>query len=142
MRPVTIVVPVFNGRDHLQRCLDALGRCAPAGAQVILYDDASTDAAIAPMLSAFAASVPQARLLRAESNGGFITACNAAAAEAPPASDLLFLNADTELTLGAIEEMAEVLEQAHAAVCCPMSSNATILSVPKYQQSNDLPPAW
>jgi hypothetical protein len=26
-----------------------------------------------------------------------------------------------------------------AAVCCPLSSNATFLSVPRYQQSNDLP---
>ena len=142
MRPLTVVVPVFNGRDHLQRCLDALAGCAPAGADIVLYDDASTDAGIVPLLSAFARSVARARLLRAERNGGFITACNTAAAEAPAGSDLLFLNADTEITQGALEEMAAVLEQAQAAACCPMSSNATILSVPKYQQSNELPPGW
>jgi GT2 family glycosyltransferase len=142
MRPLTVVVPVFNGRDHLSRCLEALARCAPAGARIVLNDDASTDAGVAPLLATFVASMPAARLLRADRNGGFIAACNAAVAQATPGSDLLFLNADTELTLGSIEEMAAVLEQVQAAVCCPMSSNATILSVPRYQQSNDLPPGW
>jgi hypothetical protein len=59
-----------------------------------------------------------------------------------PGSDLLFLNSDTELTRGAVDEMAAVLEESGASICCPMSSNATFLSVPKYQQSNDLPPGW
>ena len=142
MRPLAVVVPVFNGTGHLRRCLDSLARCAPRDAHLVLHDDASTDPAVAPVLSSFKAKVPRAKLIRAEANGGFVRACNAAAAAAPPRADLLFLNADTELSGGAIEEMAAVLEATGAAACCPLSSNATILSVPRFQQPNELPSDW
>ena len=142
MRPLAIVVPVFNGAGHLRRCLDSIARCAPREAAIVLHDDASTDPAVGPTLAQFAASAPQAKVIRAASNGGFIRACNAGAAAAPAAADLLVLHADTELTQGAVEEMAAVLEAAAASVCCPLSSNATILSVPRFQQGNELPQGW
>jgi GT2 family glycosyltransferase len=142
MRAPTILVPVFNGAAHLPRCLGSIARCAPPGCGVVLYDDASTDPAVGPVLSDFAASVPRAKLIRAASNAGFVHACNAAAQAADPDADLLFLNADTELTRGAIEEMAAVLEATGASACCPLSSNATILSVPRFQQANELPGGW
>ena len=141
-RALTIIVPVFNGAAALGRCLEALARCCPSHAQIFLHDDASTDPAVAPLLAAFAASVPTARVVAADSNGVFIRSCNNAAAASPGGSDLLFLNADTEPTAGAIEEMLAVLEATGAAVCCPMSNNATFLSVPRYQQANDLPDGW
>ena len=141
-RPLTIIVPVFNGAAALERCLDALGRCRPPHAQIILHDDASTDPAIAPLLASFASSVPSVRVMAADSNGGFIRSCNNAAAASPGDADLLFLNSDTELTAGAVEEMLAVLEASGAAVCCPMSNNATFLSVPRFQQVNELPDGW
>ena len=141
-RPLTIVIPVFNGADALERCLGALGRCRPPDAQIILHDDASTDPAVPALLAAFATTAPSVRVVTADSNGGFIRSCNNAAAIAGPGSDLLFLNADTELTSGAIEEMCAVLEATGASACCPMSSNATFLSVPRYQQANELPRGW
>jgi GT2 family glycosyltransferase len=142
MRPLAIVVPVFNGVEHLRRCLESIRRCAPHEATVVLHDDASTDPAVGPELSRFEAAMPHATVIRANANGGFIRACNAGALAAPAGADLLFLNADTELTRGAIEEMAAVLEATGASVCCPLSSNATILSVPRFQQANELPPGW
>lgn len=142
MRPLTIIVPVFNGAAAVERCLDGLGRCRPAHARIILHDDASTDPAIAPLLASFASSIPAVRVMAAEANGGFIRSCNGAAAASPSDSDLLFLNSDTELTAGAVEEMLAVLEATGAAACCPMSNNATFLSVPRYQQANELPDGW
>lgn len=139
--PVTVIVPVHDGVPDLERCLASLARHRPPG-QVVLYDDASPDARVAPMLAAFAAAVPGTLLERARANGGFIAACNAAARLAPPGDDLLFLNSDTEVTAGAFDEMARVLEATGAAICCPMSSNATFLSLPRYQQPNNLPAGW
>jgi GT2 family glycosyltransferase len=143
MRPApAIIVPVHNGVEDLERCLASLERCRPAGSAVVLYDDASTDPRVGPLLADFVSRVPGSLALRAESNGGYIRACNAAAADAPSGADLLFLNSDTEVTRGSIEEIGAVLDSERADVCCPLSSNATFLSVPRYQQPNPLPPGW
>src|SRR5688572_12638890 len=139
--PVTVIVPVHDGVADLERCLESLARHRPSGG-LTLYDDASPDARVAPMLGAFAEKVPGTRLANATVNGGFIAACNAAARLAPGADDLLFLNSDTAITAGALDEMAGVLERTGAAICCPMSSNATFLSLPRYQQPNALPQGW
>jgi GT2 family glycosyltransferase len=139
--PATVIVPVHDGVADLERCLAALARHRPPGG-LIVFDDASRDPRITPLLSRFAAANPGTRLARAEANGGFIAACNAAARLAPAGDDLLFLNSDTEVTAGAFDEMERVLDRTGAAICCPMSSNATFLSVPRYQQPNELPAGW
>lgn len=95
------------------------------------------------MLAAFAAGRAGARVISSAANRGYVASVNIGAAAAPPDADLLFLNSDTEVTAGALEEMRAALgRRPDAAVCCPLSNNATLLSVPRYQQSNDLPPGW
>ena len=132
-------MPVYDGAAALSRCLASLAKW-PA-APVVVVDDASTDAAIPPMLERFARERPGTRLVRRATNGGFVAAANAGAAAAQPGRDLLFLNADTEVTAGALDEMAAALGAVPgAAVCCPLSNNATFLSVPRYQQDAVLPP--
>ena len=138
---LAIIVPVYNGIADLRRCLTSIERCRP-NAEILLYDDASTDPAVALELARFASACPGARVLGASANAGFITSCNSAAATTAPGSHLLFLNSDTELTQGAVEEMMAVMEETGAAACCPLSSNATFLSIPKYQQANELPAGW
>lgn len=92
------------------------------------------------MLERFAGERPGARIVRRETNGGFVASANAGAAAAQPGRDLLFLNADTEVTAGGLGAMAAALEAAPgAAVCCPLSNNATFLSVPRHQQEAALP---
>jgi GT2 family glycosyltransferase len=140
MGALAIVVPVYNGVEDIARCLASLARWRPAGASIVLVDDASSDPRIAPALAAFALSHPEARVVTCEANRGFVAAANRGAAEADPAADLLFLNSDTELTPGALEEMRVALDlRPGAAVCCPLSNNATFLSIPRYQQANELP---
>ena len=140
MRPIDIVVPVHNGADDLPRCLASLVRHRPENSRIVLVDDASTDPRIAPMLTEFTHGQPDVLQVSQHPNRGFIATCNRGAAEARADADLLFLNTDTEVTEGWAREMAEALEsQAGAAVACPLSNNATILSVPRFQQENTLP---
>ncbi len=80
------------------------------------------------------------RIETAEANRGFVASANRGATAAPESADLLFLNSDTEITGGALDEMRRVLGlRPRAAVCCPLSNNATYLSVPRYQQEGELP---
>ena len=136
MAATTIVVPVFNGADAVSRCLASLS--AWPDVPVVVVDDASTDPAIRPMLEAFRAGRGAVTLIHAPVNSGFIATANAGA-EAAGDSDLLFLNADTEVTRGALEELAGAMDAPEAMVACPLSNNATFLSVPRYQQEAPLP---
>jgi GT2 family glycosyltransferase len=137
--PPTVVVPVFNGAEPLARCLRSLAKWP--GVPVVLADDASTDPAVGAMLTEFGRSRPGTVVLRAAANGGFVANANAGAAAAAAGSDLLFLNADTEVTAGALDALRHALDShPGAAAACPLSNNATFLSVPRYQQEAALPP--
>src|SRR5258708_1351245 len=148
MASPVIVLPVHNGATDVDRCLASLARWPDV--PVVIVDDASTDARIAPLLASFAASRAQVRILSLPDNRGFVAASHAGA-EAVDAgatavdanADLLFLNSDTEVTSGALDEMCAALEaRPGAMVCCPLSTHATFLSLPRYQQPNDLPAGW
>jgi GT2 family glycosyltransferase len=141
MRSPVIVLPVHNGAADVDRCLASLARWPDVA--VVIVDDASTDTRIAPLLAAFAAARAQVRILSLPDNRGFVAASNRGAEAVDANADLLFLNSDTEVTAGALEEMRAALERRPGAmVCCPLSTNATFLSLPRYQQPNDVPDAW
>jgi GT2 family glycosyltransferase len=132
---------VHNGATDVDRCLASLARWPDV--PIVIVDDASTDARIAPLLAAFGASRAQVRVLSLPANRGFVASSNAGAAAVDANADPLFLNSDTEVTTGALDEMRAALERRSGAmVCCPLSTNATFLSLPRYQQPNDLPAAW
>ena len=59
IRPIDIVVPVYNARELLQRCLAALDRHTPVEqARILIVDDASPDPDIAPLLANWARTSP------------------------------------------------------------------------------------
>ena len=143
MDALAIVVPVYNGAADLERCLGSLARHRPARSTIVLVDDASPDPAIAPMLEEFASANRDVGVITAKENRGFVVSANLGAAAAPEGADIVLLNTDTEVTEGWAEEMLDALERhPSAVVCCPLSNNASYLSVPKYQQENDLPFGW
>jgi len=139
MQNLAIVVPVHNGTEDLERCLASLARHRPPNSEILLVDDASTDARVLPILRSFAAAQANVRVVEIAENRGFVATVNRGAAEAPPEADLLLLNTDTEVTAGWATEMLEAMaEHPGAVVCCPLSNNATILSVPRFQQDTPL----
>ena len=40
---LSVIIPVYNMQDYLQRCVDSVLRNAIDGMQIILMDDGSTD---------------------------------------------------------------------------------------------------
>jgi len=84
---VSVIIPVFNGGEHLRACLQSILCMEPPADEVIVVSDASTDRSDA---IAQAAGV---RLIRLPVNGGASRARNAGA-EAASGAVLLFLDAD------------------------------------------------
>jgi O-antigen biosynthesis protein len=98
----SIVIPTYNGRELLDRCLTSIARHRPAAGgpsiEIIVADDGSTDGT-----SKWLSEVhPDIRLVRLEQNGGYCAACNAGIAAAR-GRFLQVLNNDTEVGAGWIE---------------------------------------
>ncbi len=139
-RLIDIVVPVYNARELLQRCLAALDRHTPAEqARVLIVNDASPDPAIAPLLAAWAQTSPlRPRILVNAENRGFVGSVNRGFAETE--NDVLLLNADTEVTPGWLAQLREALHSDdRIATVTPFSNNAEICSWPLFCRANPVP---
>lgn len=92
---VSVIIPHWNGREHLEVCLNALRRQTYARHEVILVDNGSTDGSQATIRSDF----PEVCLIELNENRGFTGACNAGYAAAQ-GEIICLLNNDTEAELG------------------------------------------
>jgi GT2 family glycosyltransferase len=89
---VSVLVPSWNGREHLRLCLPTLldQRRQLPGLEIVVLDNGSTDGSAALVAERF----PDVRVVRSERNLGFAAGSNRLADEA--AGDLLlFVNNDT-----------------------------------------------
>ena len=138
---VAIVVPVFNAPDLVARCLDSVLAHTFGKAQLIVIDDASTDAAIAPLLARYAAQ-PRVRVLRNEANRGFTATANRGIREAGGA-DVVLLNADTQVGPNWLQGLRRAAHaDALVATATAVSDNAGAFSVPELERENAWPNAW
>jgi GT2 family glycosyltransferase len=110
MSTVSIVVPVHDKAPLTRRCLELVLAELPAGGEVVVVDDASTDET-PEMLSSFGERI---RVLRMDENVGFAAACNRGAAAATGGL-LVFLNNDTEPRPGWLEALVGQAEREPAA---------------------------
>jgi len=98
----SVVIPTYNGRELLERCLASIVRHRPADPmleiEIIVADDASTDGTDEWLATAH----PEVRLVRLERNQGFCAAANAGIAAAR-GRFIQLLNNDTKVAGGWIE---------------------------------------
>ncbi len=111
---VSIIIPNYNGLRFLPTCLDALrGQTYPREqTEVILVDDASSDASIAFVRQ----HTPEVQIVPLARNSGLAVGCNAGA-QVARGELLVMLNNDTEAEpgwLAALVEMAEAHPHAGA----------------------------
>lgn len=99
---VSTLVVCWNNREFLGRCLESV----PAGSDVIVVDNASTDGSADFVAEKF----PAVRLVRNAVNAGFAAAVNQAATLAT-GQYLLLLNPDAEATPRSIERLATTLDE-------------------------------
>ena len=91
MPTASIIIPHFNGRQHLDDCLCSLRRQTFTDFEVLLVDNGSTDGSQTYVRQHF----PEVQLLELEQNRGFTGACNAGW-RASQGDFVILLNNDTE----------------------------------------------
>jgi O-antigen biosynthesis protein len=95
MFSLSIVIPTYNERRHLERCLPAVCRYAPRGTQIIVVDDASDDGTATWVRENY----PHVDLISLPNNQGFVGAANAGMRQAR--GDIIeLLNNDTAVLAG------------------------------------------
>jgi glycosyltransferase involved in cell wall biosynthesis len=120
MRPgplirLSIVIPAYNEQDYLPDCLRhvmaEVARCAdPAGVEVLVIDNASTDAT-----AAVAAAVAGVRVVHEPRKG--LTRARQAGLEAARGEVLGFVDADTRMPRGWIDSVLGGFAADPAVVC-------------------------
>jgi GT2 family glycosyltransferase/glycosyltransferase involved in cell wall biosynthesis len=146
-RPVDIVVPLFNARADVMRCVRSVLRHASQDSCLILVDDCSSDTELVSFLEDVAANNSTVELLRPEQNGGFVQSANMGMRRSLEKSeagnqprDILLLNSDTIVTPQFLERIqACAYTDNTTGIVSPFSNNATICSIPKFCCDNPLP---
>ena len=101
---ISVVVPLFNKRPYIRRCLDSIKAQTIANFEVIVVDDGSTDGG-----SELVAGDDRFRVIR-QPNSGPGAARNRGIAEAR-ASLIAFLDADDEWDAGFLEAVLNLAQQ-------------------------------
>jgi hypothetical protein len=107
---ITAVVVTYQSERWIRGCLSSLRAEAPPATEIVVVDNASTDATLAVARE----GAPEAIVDALPVNTGFAAAANCGAARAS-GRYLLFLNPDAELRAGAVQALLGHLE-AHPTV--------------------------
>src|SRR5438128_3903924 len=111
---VSVVIPSWNGAEHLRHCLDSLRQVdyPEDGLEVIVVDNGSTDGSRGLLESEY----PWVRLVSLEENLGFAAACNEGA-RAATSDCVAFLNNDMRVEPHWLRGLVSGLDPASGYVC-------------------------
>ncbi len=103
---VSIIIPNWNGRHHLDSCLSSLQNQTFSDFEVILVDNNSSDGSREYVRESF----PEVRLVELESNLGFTGGCNAGL-DVAQGEIIVLLNNDTEADANWLSSLIETFEK-------------------------------
>ncbi len=114
-KQASVIIPVWNGRQYLAACLDALLVQDWPEFEVILVDNASTDGSAEFVTENYVGGGYQVRLIRQRHNSGFAGACNAGI-RAAQGEVLVLLNQDTRVRAGWLQALIVSLQEPRVGI--------------------------
>ena len=140
MIPVSVVIPVYNAPEELERCLASVYSTVPGDTEVVVIDDASPDPSTAEVLHRWREIMPVSwKFHTNQKNRGFVVTANLGMRLTQ--NDVVLLNSDTEPTPGWLRGLQQCLSSDPLiATATPWTNNGEISSIPLFCQANPVPP--
>jgi len=138
MKPVSIIIPNWNGADLLRSYLPSVvlaGQRYPADVELIVVDDASTDSSVSLVAEVFTG----VKLVRHEHNQGFGKTCWSGAQTAQNPI-LILLNSDVKVETDFIAPLADALIDPDVFAASPLilddqgNLNNVTISIPYFKR--------
>lgn len=97
IKPIDILLPVYNGYEFLRPCLDSLLKYTDLPFHIYIADDKSPDERVLPLLREYQAAHPdKITLIENKQNQGWLKNINMLITQTK--NDFVLLNSDTEVT--------------------------------------------
>lgn len=134
---IDIVIPVYNGFEDIQLCMDSIRRHTDLKKHyVLLINDCSPDERVRPYLDSQAEE--HIIVMHNEKNQGFSANVNKGMLYSR--RDVILLNSDTIVTRNWVEKIKRcAYASSENGTVTPLSNSATLCSVPVVCQDNPLP---
>lgn len=110
MEKVSIIVPIYNVADYLERCVRSLAEQTYPCTEILLVDDCSTDGSLAVAEAMEKAYPNKCRVIRREKNGGLSAARNSGM-KAASGEWLTFVDSDDWVTPDYVETLHTAAEK-------------------------------
>ena len=138
--PVSVVIPVYDAPEELDRCLASVAATLGDTPEVLIIDDASPAPATAAVLGRWKQQAPPAwKFLANGVNLGFVATANIGMRASD--HDVVLLNSDTEVTPGWLQGLQRCLaSDPLIATATPWTNNGEIASLPEFCGVNPVPP--
>lgn len=136
-----IIIPIYNALEYVQKCVSSvIGNTDLNKNGLILINDKSTEENISLYLKEIKELYPvlQIHVIENEENLGFVKTVNKGMKFSK--NDVILLNSDTEVAEHWLDGLVEcAYSEMDIATVTALSNNATLVSVPKGLQPNELP---
>lgn len=133
----TVIIPVYNGLEHLKRLLPSVEKNTPTHIEVLLLNDASTDSQIVPFIRTFLKDNSNWRLLENDQNCGFVKTVNRGMKNVHTDYAIL-LNTDTMVPQNWIPKMLNPFaENEKIATTTPFTNSGVYFSFPHFGVDNE-----
>jgi len=109
---VSIIIVNYNGKVHLEKCIESLYKIKYQNFEIILVDNHSTDESVVFIQKKY----PYIKIIPLDANYGFAEPNNTAAKIAT-GKYLLFLNNDTIVTNDFVEELVIIMNKDFLRAC-------------------------
>lgn len=113
MYKVSVIIPNYNGKQYLEKCLESMQNQEFSDFEVILADNGSDDGSAAYVKQNY----PQVRVIELTENTGFCGAVNAGI-RASESEYVILLNNDTAAEKTFVKELVNCMERKQEAFSC------------------------
>ena len=103
---VSIIIPNYNGKIHLEECLNSLEMIESDDYEIVFVDNASNDGSVEFVKNHF----PKVRIISLKKNFGFAEGCNLGVKKAR-GDYIVFLNNDTKVDVYWLKSLLVALEK-------------------------------